>query len=103
MIFPSGVKHGNCPCSTARKYSSRHAAKHLDFTSVGKASALTIMIVTVETLSSSPSVLAMSAHLLKEEELCGVQAKVLVLDEMLLGGCVCGRTGHDIPPDWMPA
>lgn len=43
------------------------------------------------------------AHLLKKEKLGGVQAKVVVLGEMILGGCICGRTGHDIPPDWMPA
>ena len=105
MILPSGVKHGSCPCSAANNCSSWHA-------SVTKLSVLTIStsqqrLPSVLTISAYhqrlPSICTISAHLLKKEKLGRVQAEVLVLGEMLLGGCICGRTGHDVPPDWVPA
>lgn len=42
-------------------------------------------------------------YLLEKEELLGIQAKVLMLGEVLLGGCICGRACHDVPPNWVPA
>lgn len=106
MILPSGVKHGSCPCSAAHSYSSWHAVnenyachKTISADHQRLPSALTISVYH----QHLPSVFIIRAHLLKEEKLGGVQAEVLVVREVLLGGCVCGRTSHDIPPDWMPA
>lgn len=47
--------------------------------------------------------LTAKAYLLEKEELVGIQAKMLMLGEVLLGGCICRRARHYVPPDWMPA